>query len=168
LPISGLTFILLFVFLDVHNPRTRTLDGLKAIDWCGTLSFLGLALMVMLGLNLGGELYPWDSPKVISLLVVGAFMSVLLIFSEKKLARYPLIPLALFQDRSNVAVMLVTFLHGLVSCSSSTHNPNLTIGRHSLEPSIIFPYTSNQFNRQDPFAQVYWFCHTLFAKRWLE
>jgi MFS family permease len=33
--ISGSSFIVLFFFLDLHNPRTSIKDGMKAIDWLG-------------------------------------------------------------------------------------------------------------------------------------
>ena len=32
LPVSGTAFVLLFFFLDVHNPRTPFWDGIKAVD----------------------------------------------------------------------------------------------------------------------------------------
>lgn len=120
LPVTGTTFILLLLLLDVHNPRTKAVDGLKAIDWFGIFSFLALTLMVLLGLDFGGKIFPWSSPKVICLIVVGAFMTVLFFFSEKKLARYPLIPLSIFSHRSNVSTLLVVFFHGVVSAKPSS------------------------------------------------
>lgn len=109
LPPCALAFVLLFFALDVHNPRTGMIEGLKAIDWAGSVCMLALLIMLLLGLNFGGVEYPWNSPTVICLIVFGAFMSILFIFSEKKLAQYPLIPLGLFRDWSNVAAMFVGF-----------------------------------------------------------
>lgn len=123
LPVCGTTFVLLLLFLDVHNPRTKAFDGIKAIDWCGSVSILGLTLMLMLGLNFGGEVFPWSSPKVICLIIFGSLMSILFIFSEKKLARYPLMPPAIFGHRSNISSLLVTFFHGIVSCNIHHSSP---------------------------------------------
>jgi MFS family permease len=114
LPISGTTFILLLIYLDVHNPKTPVLDGLKAIDWFGSLSIIGLVLMLLLGLEFGGATVPWNSPRVICLIVFGALMSVAFVYSEKRLAQYPLMPLKLFANRSNAASLLVTLWHGMV------------------------------------------------------
>jgi Major Facilitator Superfamily len=69
--------------------------------------------MVLLGLDFGGNTFSWKSPKVICLIVFGALCSVLFIWSEKRLAKYPLMPLALFTKRSNVATLLVVFFHGI-------------------------------------------------------
>lgn len=115
MPIAGLAFILILVFLDVHNPRTGLLEGVKAIDWLGSISMIGLVLMVLLGLDFGGETFPWNSPKVICLIVFGALMSLIFIFAERRLATYPLIPLGIFKSRSNAACLLVALLHGFVS-----------------------------------------------------
>jgi len=71
--------------------------------------------MVLLGLDFGGVTFPWNSPKVICLIVFGVVMSVFFIFSEKRLAKYPLIPPDLFSARSNIASLVVTFAHGFVS-----------------------------------------------------
>jgi len=114
LPVSGSTFVLLLMFLDVHNPRTSFMDGIRAIDWLGSLSILAVTLMILLGLDFGGETFPWSSPKVICLLVFGSAMIIFFVFSEKKFARYPLMPLSLFKERTNVATLVVTACHGVV------------------------------------------------------
>jgi MFS family permease len=119
LPISGTTFVLLFIYLDVHNPKSPVLDGLKAIDWFGSLSIIALVLMLLLGLEFGGATVPWNSPRVICLIVFGSLMSIAFIYSEKRLARYPLMPLKLFANRSNAASLLVTLWHSMVRFSSS-------------------------------------------------
>lgn len=114
LPCSALAFVLLVFFLDVHNPKTTLFDGVKAIDWFGSISIIGLTVMLLLGLNFGGTTFPWDSPKVICLIVFGCLMSVFFVFSEKQLARYPLMPMELLQHRSTVMSLSVNFVHGFV------------------------------------------------------
>jgi EmrB/QacA subfamily drug resistance transporter len=113
LPCCVVAFVLLLLFLDVHNPKTPFRDGIKAIDWAGSLSILALTVMVLMGLDFGGSIFAWSSPKVICLLVFGTLCSVVFIYSEKRLAKYPLMPMALFAERSNVATLLVVFIHGI-------------------------------------------------------
>ncbi|KAJ5129717.1 uncharacterized protein N7515_005756 [Penicillium bovifimosum] len=114
LPISGVASVLLIFFLDVHNPKTKIMDGVRAIDWFGSISVLGLTLMLLLGLDFGGETFPWKSPQVICLIIFGALCSLLFIYSEKKLAKYPLMPMDIFAQFSNIATSLVAFAHGFV------------------------------------------------------
>lgn len=114
-PVSGVTFILLLFFLDVHNPETKIMDGVKAIDWFGSVSILGFTLMLLLGLDFGGQTFAWSSSQVICLIVFGSFCSLLFIYSEKRLAKYPLMPLNIFSRLSNIATLAVAFAHGFVS-----------------------------------------------------
>ncbi|KAL2427158.1 Efflux pump dotC [Exophiala dermatitidis] len=122
LPIAGTALVLLVPFLDVHNPRTSVVAGVKAIDWFGCISILGVTVMLLLGLDLGGSVYPWGSAKVICLIVFGALMILVFIYSEKKLARYPVIPLSLFGTR-NIATLLVTFFHGMTFIAAEYYLP---------------------------------------------
>ncbi|KAK3117332.1 hypothetical protein LTR53_001449 [Teratosphaeriaceae sp. CCFEE 6253] len=113
LPVCGTTFVLLFFYLDVHNPRTGLKDGLAAIDWFGTLSILGVIVMLLLGLDFGGAVFPWGSPTVICLLVFSVAMIGVFLFSEQRLAKYPLMPLAMFKSKSNCAVFLIGITQGM-------------------------------------------------------
>lgn len=115
LPISGTTFFLLLMFLDVHSPKTKIIEGIKAVDWFGSFALVGFMVMLLLGLNFGGVEFAWNSPKVICPIVFGGFVFVLFIFSEARLARYPLMPLSLFRRKSNVVCLLVVFTHIFVS-----------------------------------------------------
>ncbi|KAM0814826.1 putative MFS drug transporter [Seiridium cardinale] len=123
LPVCGIAFMLVFLFLDVHNPRTKLGEGLKAIDWFGSFSILGVTLLLLLGLDFGGAIFPWDSPKVICLLVFGALMIGFFLYSEKRLAKYPLMPLGVFKDWSNNAIFLVAFAQNMVSIGTEYYLP---------------------------------------------
>ncbi|TVY80958.1 MFS-type transporter [Lachnellula suecica] len=123
LPISGATFILLLIYLDVHNPKTPLLNGFKAIDWFGSISIIALVLMLLLGLEFGGATFPWKSPQVICLIVFGSLMSVFFIYSEKRLAQYPLMPLKLFTNRSNAACLFLALWHGMVYIGAEYYLP---------------------------------------------
>ncbi|KAH7333461.1 major facilitator superfamily domain-containing protein [Rhexocercosporidium sp. MPI-PUGE-AT-0058] len=123
LPICGSTFILLLIFLDVHNPKTPVVEGLKAVDWFGSISILATTLMIFLGLELGGVTFPWKSPQVLCLVIIGALTSGIFIFSEKRLARYPLMPLDLFKNATNIASLLLYFLHGMCYTASEYYLP---------------------------------------------
>ena len=114
LPISGITFVLLLLFLDVHNPRTKLGEGMKAVDWFGTFSILAVTLLLLVGLDFGGAIFPWSSPKVICLVVFGTLMIGFFLFNEQRLAKYPLMPLGVFRSWSNNAIFLVVFSHGIV------------------------------------------------------
>lgn len=75
--------------------------------------------MILFGLDFGGVIFPWDSAKVIALLVVGGIMIFAFVYSEARMAKNPLIPMTLFKQRTNVAAFAVAFFHGFVSVPAS-------------------------------------------------
>jgi MFS family permease len=123
LPISALAFALVLIFLDIEHENTTFIEGIKAIDWLGIFTFLAFTLMVLLGLNFGGAIFEWDSAKVVALLVVGGLMIFAFVYSEARVSRYPLMPMTLFKNWSNVAAFLVTFFHGFVFIASEYYLP---------------------------------------------
>ncbi|KAF3034461.1 hypothetical protein E8E11_003749 [Didymella keratinophila] len=123
LPISGLAGLLILIFLDVKHEHTSFIDGMKAIDWLGIFTFLACTLMLLLGLDFGGVLFPWDSAKVIALLVLGGAMIFAFVYSEAKFAKYPLIPMSLFKRKTNIATFLVVFFHGFVFIAAEFYMP---------------------------------------------
>ena len=122
-PITGTVTILLFLFLRLDNPRTPVWDGLKAVDWAGSLTIVGGTLMVLLGLEFGGVTHPWDSATVICLIVFGVVTASLFALNEWKFARYPVMPLRIFNNVSNVASLGVCFCHGFVFISATYYLP---------------------------------------------
>lgn len=123
LPICGISALLVLLFLDIQHEHTSFLDGIKAIDWAGIFTFLGFTLMLLLGLDFGGVLFPWDSAKIIALLVVGSLMIFAFVYSEARFAKYPLIPMELFRRRTNVAAFAVVFFHGFVFIAGEYYMP---------------------------------------------
>ncbi|QDS67987.1 hypothetical protein FKW77_009249 [Venturia effusa] len=124
LPLDGAAFFIILFFLNnLHHPRTPIATGLKAIDWVGCLTIVGGTLMLLLGLQFGGETFPWKSATVICLIVFGIVTIGLFVINEWRLARYPIIPLHIFSKRSNIACLLVCFCHGYVFIGGSYYLP---------------------------------------------
>lgn len=123
LPLDGAALIIIFFFLDLKTPRTPLWEGLKAIDWIGALLVIGGVLMFLFGLEYGGVTYPWDSATVLCLIIIGVFTMGLFIINEWKFAKSPVMPLRIFQNRSNIAVLGVCAIHGMVFISASYYLP---------------------------------------------
>ena len=123
LPLDGLALIIIFFFLDLKTPKTPLLEGLKAIDWLGSLLVVGGTLMFLFGLEYGGVTYPWSSAIVVCLLVFGVFTLGLFFINEWKFAKYPVMPLQIFKYSSNCAALGVVFVHGAVFIAGSYYLP---------------------------------------------
>jgi MFS family permease len=92
LPLGAIT-IGVMVFL-LHIPRTKgsLLQKLKRIDYAGTIVMVGATIALLLPLNWGGNEYAWNSPVIITLLVVGGAGYLLFAFIEAKFAIEPVVP----------------------------------------------------------------------------
>ncbi|KAK3708442.1 hypothetical protein LTR37_011538 [Vermiconidia calcicola] len=123
LPLDGLAFFILLFFLDLKTPRTPILDGLKAIDWVGSLTIIGGTLMFLFGLQYGGVTYPWDSAMVLCLIIFGVVICVIFAIWEWKFAKYPIMPMDIFGKGTNIATLGVVFFHGFVFISGSYYLP---------------------------------------------
>ncbi|KAH5414444.1 hypothetical protein HBI47_152680 [Parastagonospora nodorum] len=114
LPFDGVAFIIILLFLDIQTPKTPLREGLKAVDWLGSLTMVGGVIMVLLGLEFGGITYPWSSATVVCLIVFGAVVVGIFFLIEWRVAPYPLMPLDLFSKRSNLAALSTCFFHAFV------------------------------------------------------
>ena len=144
MPVDGLAFVILLLFLDIETPKTPLLDGLKAIDWIGSLLVVGGTVMLLIGLEFGGVTFPWTSATVICLIVFGLVTIGIFFLNEWKLAKYPVMPLRLFKKRSNIAALLTCFVHGFVFISGSYFLPlyfQAVLGASPLLSGVyLFPF----------------------------
>lgn len=122
-PITGVVFCLLYFALKLDAPETPIWEGLKAVDWTGSLLIVGSTLMLLLGLDFGGVSHPWNSATVICLLVFGICVGGLFVLNEWKVTNYPIIPLHLFRHWSGIASFSVCFCHGYVFMGDAYYMP---------------------------------------------
>lgn len=123
LPFDGVAFLILLFFLDIKTPRTPLREGLKAVDWLGSLTMVGGVVMLLLGLEFGGISHPWDSATVLCLIIFGAVVIGIFFLIEWRIAPYPLMPLDLFSKRSNLAALATCFFHAFVFISGNYFLP---------------------------------------------
>ncbi|KAI9927746.1 hypothetical protein MW887_002598 [Aspergillus wentii] len=123
LPVGGVSFIALLLFLRIESTKTPLMAGLRSIDWSGMILILGGTLMFLFGLEFGGVNFPWDSPTVICLIIFGVVVWALAMLNEWKIAKYPVIPPRLFKEWHNVCVLLICFCHSFVFVASTYYLP---------------------------------------------
>lgn len=123
LPLDSVSLVLLIFFLKLETPKTPFWAGIKSIDWIGVLTIVGGVVMFLFGMESGGSTQPWDSAYTLCLIIFGLVTIVIFFINEWKFAKYPIIPLRLFHDTSNLASLGVCFVHGFVFIASSYYLP---------------------------------------------
>ena len=92
------------------------------IDYLGTAILMLSVSCLVLFTSLGGTTYPWSSPTIITLGVLGAVLLVIFAFVERG-ATEPVLPLHLFSIRAFSVVSLVGFIVGFAMFGSITYLP---------------------------------------------
>jgi MFS family permease len=114
LPCCFAAFLVLYFFLDTTNTQTPSLRDGRTMDWIGTAAVVSMTILILLSLDLGGVVFPWNSAKVLSILVSGLVLLAGFIVWEAKGASYPLIPGRLLDSVIKASPLIVCFTHGFV------------------------------------------------------
>jgi len=109
----GISCLVLIIFcFKMPKEKGSLLDKIRRIDFSGTFSIIGSLVCLLLGLNWGGQKYPWSSAIIISLFSVGFVLLIIYIIIECKFAKEPITPPELFKYRNITAPCLTSFFNG--------------------------------------------------------
>lgn len=114
---------MLIIFLKIETPRTPFVAGVKAIDWLGVITIVGGVVMFLLGLDAGGVTHPWSSAYTLCLIIFGAVTIAIFFLIQWKVSKYPLMPLRLFTQTTNMAALGVCYCHGFVFMGGTYYLP---------------------------------------------
>ncbi|HEX9057756.1 MAG TPA: MFS transporter, partial [Ktedonobacterales bacterium] len=102
LPVGIAAFLALLIWLPANisarSSRYRGRAALRRIDFPGALTAAGATVSLLLGLTWGGQIYDWNSPQVIGVLVAAGVLFIAF-FIVERFAVEPLLPLDLFKNQ---------------------------------------------------------------------
>ncbi|KAJ6529981.1 MFS general substrate transporter [Mycena vulgaris] len=114
LPLSGITFIVVAVFLRLQLPRESLWGKLMRVDWLGNALIMASACSCLLALTWGGVRFPWSSPRVLSPLVIGLFGLGAAQYYEYWCPVQPTVPMRVLSNRTSFAGYTATFIQGVI------------------------------------------------------
>ena len=117
LPCCFAAFVVLYMFLNTTTTQTSSPRQGRKMDWVGSATIVSMTVLTLLSLDLGGVVFPWDSPKVLSILVSGLVLLAAFVLWEAKGAADPLIPARILNSVSKASPLFVCFAHGIVCFS---------------------------------------------------
>jgi MFS family permease len=123
LPLCGIAFALVAIFLRVRTPPGSVLSKLARIDWFGNFLVVAGATMAMTGLTFGGIRFPWTSAQVLVPLILGLATLAGFFVYEARVPEEPSIPWEVVNNRTSLAGYVGTFVHGLTSISAIYYVP---------------------------------------------
>jgi len=114
LPICVPALVGVYYFIHLRLEPSSIRSKLKQVDWVGILISTGSIVGLLYGIMGGQVLQPWNSAEILSALIVGGFGVGAFIFYEAKFARYPMVPLRIFANRTSNGAYISSFIMGLV------------------------------------------------------
>ncbi|KAE8356483.1 fungal trichothecene efflux pump [Aspergillus coremiiformis] len=115
--------ILMFIFYhppsfaQLHGKKTSKREELRKTDWIGVfLLTTGLALF-LLGISWGGSPQPWNSPRILGLLISGAVTCVAFVLYECFGGPvHPIVPMKFFRDvRGFGCIVIISAVMGIMN-----------------------------------------------------
>jgi MFS family permease len=91
-----------------HSDR-GIIDAIKGFDVLGSVLLTTSVAFLILGFNLGGNVYPWDHPLIITSLVVAVITGAILIRVEFKASR-PVMPMQMLSTQPRANIVFNNFL----------------------------------------------------------
>ncbi|KAI0763280.1 iron permease [Trametes elegans] len=123
LPLSGIAFCLVAVFLRVRTPGGSLKEKLGRIDWIGNLMIITGTTLALIALTWGGIQFPWDSAHVLAPLIIGGFAIAAFFLYETFVPQEPTLPFDVLANWTSLSGYLATFFHGIVSIATIYYLP---------------------------------------------
>lgn len=114
LPIIGLGFIFVALFLRLNFKRTNLASKVRRIDWIGSILFIGSTTSFLIPVTWGGVSYAWNSWHTLVPLMVGLAGLASFVAYEEFGATEPLIPPGIFKNRTAAVNYIGTVVHGMI------------------------------------------------------
>lgn len=109
-----LLFAVFFFLPNWSNRKTKFLSVLRHCDWFGMLLFLGCSVAILIVINVGGTVQPWNSPIVITCGIVGFLSLASLIIHQRYIAKNPAFPKAIFSKPVTNAAFVGSLVSGML------------------------------------------------------
>ncbi|KAH9204514.1 putative MFS multidrug transporter [Leptodontidium sp. 2 PMI_412] len=104
------------VFFRVKVPVVRIeTPSIKRVDFLGAITLVLALVLLLFGLNAGGNTVPWTHPLVLTTLPLSTLLFGVFVYVEEKIASEPIIPVRLLLDRTVASTCLVNWLNTMAT-----------------------------------------------------
>ena len=121
-PLTVVSAIL--VSLTVRIPVKKSEQSTwKRIDFLGAVTLIATLVLLLLGINSGGNIVPWTHPLVLVSLPLSALLLLFFIYTEACRASEPVVPVRLLLDRTVLAACLTNWFTSMCQFSILFYGP---------------------------------------------
>lgn len=91
-PLAIVCGVVAFFLLPSSKPESGFKENAKKIDYAGVFASSVAVIFLLIPISGGGAYFPWDSPMIISFLVIGSCALIAFVLVEWKIAKLPMMP----------------------------------------------------------------------------
>jgi MFS family permease len=113
LPICSICFLGLLWSMQQARSMNYQKKKFHQIDFIGMAVLTTSTISFLLGLTMGGTVFPWRSINILLPMILGSVGFVIFPLVEKR-QKAPMIPLRIFRNGTAAAGLFSTFAHGLI------------------------------------------------------
>ena len=107
-PLTVISGLLAWFLIDIPIKQTEK-SAWRRIDVLGAVTLITTLILLLLGVNSGGNVVPWTHPLVLTSLPLSAVFLGLFIYVESNYAEEPVIPVRLLLDRTVLSSCLTNW-----------------------------------------------------------
>ncbi|KAM5537268.1 hypothetical protein V8D89_008998 [Ganoderma adspersum] len=115
LPLTGIAFILVLLFLRVRTPPGTMRDKLGRLDLFGNVIIIAGTTLALISLTWGGVTYKWTSAHTLATMIIGLVLMGAFFVYEWLVPQDPSIPWEVVGNRTTVSAYIATFFHSIAS-----------------------------------------------------
>ncbi|EGO00143.1 hypothetical protein SERLA73DRAFT_72881 [Serpula lacrymans var. lacrymans S7.3] len=123
IPIAGLAFLLVLLFLSLPTPVGTLKEKMARIDWIGNFIIIGATCACVIGLTWGGVVYPWNTAQVLVPICLGFAGLIVFFLFEGLWCQTPLVPWNLLSNRTNLSGYIQISLGAFINISILYYMP---------------------------------------------
>jgi MFS family permease len=117
-PLIVVSAVLVYIYVDVP-PKESKRSKLSRVDFPGAFTLIFSLILLLLGLNSGGNVVPWTHPLVLATLPLSAVVLVAFVWIEARWAKDPIIPVKLLLIRTVGAACMTNWFTTMGTFSTS-------------------------------------------------
>jgi MFS family permease len=108
-PFIVIAGLLGWFFVDIPVKEGNAVEKVKRVDFLGAITLCTALVLLLLGLNSGGNIVPWNHPLVYISLPLSGLALAAFVYVEDRVAKEPVIPVRLLLHRTVASACLTNW-----------------------------------------------------------
>jgi len=121
-PLTIISGIIVFFVVKIPVKHSEK-SALKRVDFSGAFTLITTLVLLLLGVNSGGNIVPWNHPLVYVTLALSLISLLLYIYIEDRRASEPIIPVRLLLNRTVLSARLTNWSFSMTTLAFLFYGP---------------------------------------------